>query len=432
MRLRGAKLIVLGMLGFCASIGAAAVAQQAEKSSTADFPKAPYAVEGSALGARVERDSQTYRAYQCSPSEQFSGFTWCNRTSARKTSRGRAYSSYSILHSGDGTIVYANKTLVPAFSSSTDANDEIQQIAQKYGAQPRIIEMPRRPGLPDGLIAVWGDVVLEPVDANNLIQLAAGKTPQLGFIVDFIADFQRSAKNGLPIYRISGGAGSVWAASYGQPDRGTLRFIAVDASKLSPAPNQAPIVGQPSPASDQAALVAPPSPIPNQSPIEPSEPTAKTKESDANIAELKQTIASLKADLASSAAKIARLESQNSETERVLRQQAQARIDAEKARQQIEQASIAEKNAAYGAARFRLLQVVGYIVIGGLITLLLIAALVFWKGWKGLIFAFRQGMKSDSDAKAEENNMEWSAVSFGRDLEKHVAKINATPSNRPV
>jgi hypothetical protein len=38
----------------------------------------------------------------------------------------------------------------------------------------------------------------------------------------------------LPIYRISGGAGFVWVASFDQRGRGTLRLTAVDASALPP------------------------------------------------------------------------------------------------------------------------------------------------------------------------------------------------------
>jgi hypothetical protein len=185
-------------------------------------------------------------------------------------------------------------------SSSADAQEQIQQIAQKYGAQPRIIEMLHRPGFPDGIIAVWGDVVLQPVDPNIVSQLAAGKSPQLGFMVDFIADFQRSAKNGLPIYRISGGAGSVWAASYGQPERGTLRVIAVDASRFASSLDQAPTIA-PSPPPDQTAIVAQPSLTPDQTAIvahPSSQPTDQESESQTNIDELKLTISLLKAELA--------------------------------------------------------------------------------------------------------------------------------------
>jgi hypothetical protein len=53
-------------------------------------------------------------------------------------------------------------------------------------------------------------------------------------LIDCIGDFTRSVKEGLPVYRISGGAGFVWVASYDERGRGTLRFAAVDASRLSP------------------------------------------------------------------------------------------------------------------------------------------------------------------------------------------------------
>ena len=45
-----------------------------------------------------------------------------------------------------------------------------------------------------------------------------------------IGNFDRSAKEGFPLYRISGGAGFIWAASFDQKGRGTLRLVAVDTS----------------------------------------------------------------------------------------------------------------------------------------------------------------------------------------------------------
>jgi hypothetical protein len=58
---------------------------------------------------------------------------------------------------------------------------------------------------------------------------------------DFIGNFARSAKEGLPIYRISGGAGFLWLASFDPIGRGILRFAAVDpsASHASPLPHEA-------------------------------------------------------------------------------------------------------------------------------------------------------------------------------------------------
>ena len=95
--------------------------------------------------------------------------------------------------------------------------------------------MPRRPGLPNGILASWGKVELEPLDSDSINALAEGRRPTTkGYFIDFIGDFARSAKEGLPVYRLSGGAGFVWVASYDRKGRGTLRFLAVDASAISP------------------------------------------------------------------------------------------------------------------------------------------------------------------------------------------------------
>jgi len=97
--------------------------------------------------------------------------------------------------------------------------------------------MPHRPGVPNGILASWGKVELEPLDNDDIKALAEGRRPiKKGYLIDFIGNFARSAKQGLPVYRLSGGAGFVWVASYGQKGRGTLRFLAVDASAISPQP----------------------------------------------------------------------------------------------------------------------------------------------------------------------------------------------------
>jgi hypothetical protein len=223
-------------------------------------------------------------------------------------------------------------------------------------------------------------------------------------MVDFITDFQRSAKSSLPIYRVGGGAGLVLAVSYGKPDQGTLRLIAVDASQFS-SPlaehrQQGPVAAQPSPAADQAPVVAQPSPNTRQTAIaaQPStspgqttngaqrsptlnqtanvaqlstQPIDKESESQTNLTELKHTISLLKADLASAMAKISKLEIQNGETER-LKQEAQARFSAEAAKNQIEQTmlenQIRSRNSKTG------LWTVLAMIFGGLITLLAIRA----------------------------------------------------------
>src|SRR6202035_1196712 len=122
-----------------------------------------------------------------------------------------------------------------------DIDKEIEKLSTKYGERARVMRMPATAGV-DGtaVIAQWGKVELEPLTAEELAEVAAGKDVMQGLRVDYLGDFTRSAKLGLPVYRIAGGAGFVWAASAEQKGRGHLRFLASDASAYGPAPAQPP------------------------------------------------------------------------------------------------------------------------------------------------------------------------------------------------
>src|SRR5215467_2091221 len=193
-----------------------------------------YAVGGVALGATVQPGSSVYREYKCVPSDQFDGFTWCQKTRKGGERRGSFTAIYSILRSPEGAAVYVNRYQEPAFFGASEADDDIQRYSRKIGELPRITKMPYRAGFPNGILASWGKVELEPLDNDSIKALAEGLRPTTkGYFVDFIGNFARSAKEGLPVYRLSGGAGFVWVASYGRRGRGTLRFLAVDAA-ISP------------------------------------------------------------------------------------------------------------------------------------------------------------------------------------------------------
>jgi hypothetical protein len=193
-----------------------------------------YAVSGVVLAAPVQFDSAAFKDYKCTPSDQFDGFTWCQKTRQEKERRGKFISTYSILHSRGGVAVYIDRYLEPAFFGVREADDDIRQYSRTIGEPPRITRMPQRDGFPNGILASWGQVELEPLDNDSIKALAEGRRPTTnGYIVDFIGDFARSATNGLPLYRISGGAGFVWVASFDQRGRGTLRLTAVDASALT-------------------------------------------------------------------------------------------------------------------------------------------------------------------------------------------------------
>jgi len=192
-----------------------------------------YAVSGVVLGATVQFDSSACKEYKCTPSDQFDGFTWCQKTRQEKERRGKFSSTYSILHSRGGVAVYIDRYLEPAFFGAREADDDIRQYSRNIGETPRITRMLPRAGFPNGILASWGKVELEPLDNDSIKALAGGRRPTTkGYLVDFIGDVARSAKEGLPIYRVSGGVGFVWVASFDQRGRGILRLTAVDASVL--------------------------------------------------------------------------------------------------------------------------------------------------------------------------------------------------------
>jgi hypothetical protein len=177
--------------------------------------------------------------------------------------RGPFEATYSILHSKDGTVVYANRYQQPAFFDASETDREIQGYSRKFGGSPRITRMPQRSktsgaipsgampsgampsgAMPSGAImATWGKVELELLDSDSVKLLGEGKSPKKGLLIDFLGNFSRSAQEGLPIYRIVGGAGFVRVGSFEQKGRGIVRVAVVDASTLQP--DLGPVSAQP-------------------------------------------------------------------------------------------------------------------------------------------------------------------------------------------
>jgi hypothetical protein len=209
------------------------VAQPISLTRTTGPQTDPYSVDGLALGSKVAFESAAYRQYHCVPSQKFREFVWCTKASNDKEARGRVEVWSSILHARDGTVTYVNHYREPAYWAADEVAADIQRYSRKIGEEPHIIQLPARPGLPQGTLATWGKVVLEPIVGDELRLLAEDKELEKGIAIDFIGNFTRSARRGLPIYRLAGGAGFVWVASYNQSGRGTLRFSAVDASTYS-------------------------------------------------------------------------------------------------------------------------------------------------------------------------------------------------------
>jgi S1-C subfamily serine protease len=198
----------------------------------------PYSVGGLFLGEKVDFGSAARLGYKCAGSQKFEGFAWCTKASSEGEARGQFRVWFSMMLDRDRRVVYVNRYQEPAYWRANEAKDDIQRYSKKVGQEPRVIHLPARPGLPRGTLATWGDVVLEPIVGDELKLLAADKPLPKGIAIDFIGDFTKSARQGIPIYRLTGGSGFVWAGSYNEAGRGTLRFVAVNASAYTPQPVQ--------------------------------------------------------------------------------------------------------------------------------------------------------------------------------------------------
>ena len=204
---------------------------QAAASSRVALATSSYVVDGLALGERLGGAADN--TYQCSPSEQFSGFTSCQRARQEESEGKRAFSTNSILLNPDGTIVYIDRLVRFAFIDQERARTVIDRLSSKFGETGRVLNMPNQQGLPQAVIASWGKIELVQVNSKAL---ASGQSLPAGLLIDFLGDLQKSAKLGLPVYRLSGGAGYLWSASFDEKRVGQLRFLAIDASAL-PAAN---------------------------------------------------------------------------------------------------------------------------------------------------------------------------------------------------
>jgi hypothetical protein len=193
-----------------------------------------YTVDGLPLGGEIQREGSAYKLFQCGLS-RFDGFIWCQKVRSDTGAHGPFKVSVSILHSSDGKAVYVNQYIQPAYFSGDNISAEIGRLTKKFGQTPNVIHIVAQNGLPDATIASWGDITLDPLSDDDRVNIASGRRLKSGITVDFLGDFQKSAKLSLPIFKIAGGRGYIWSASSDRDGRGHLRILEADASQFSPA-----------------------------------------------------------------------------------------------------------------------------------------------------------------------------------------------------
>lgn len=189
-----------------------------------------YAIDNIRLGGSVSA-SQDFRDFDCAPSRQYTGLTACQRRTSERSRRRRTSVSTSLLHAADGSVVYVGQNLDPVHVGNDDAEDEIARLSETLGKAALLPTFDSR-GARRGVIASWGAVSLRQVEQNRVAALASGADDEPGILIDHIGNPRKSAQSGLPIYRLDGGPGYVWAANWGGRGRGSVRMVAIDPLRL--------------------------------------------------------------------------------------------------------------------------------------------------------------------------------------------------------
>src|SRR5262249_4946286 len=109
------------------------------------------------------------------------GLTWCQKTRSDKERRRSYIAAYSLLHSRDGNVLYINRTQEAAFFNPKEVEVNIQRYSRKIGESPRIMKMPHRGSLPDGLIGVWGRITWNPLNQKRIKTLQNERNHQKEF-----------------------------------------------------------------------------------------------------------------------------------------------------------------------------------------------------------------------------------------------------------
>jgi hypothetical protein len=160
----------------------------------------------------------------------------CAQRRVDHTNDGNVTTVNSILHRQDGTVVYVNRAVFPEHFDRNEFDRVVENLSKRYGQTAEIIRMPKRQGIADAIIAFWGAVKLIPLEnRDSLNVLRSGGQVSEGILVDLLGDYARSVKQGLPIYRLSGGGGYVWAATRSDEGRGHVRFFAINVAEFLPA-----------------------------------------------------------------------------------------------------------------------------------------------------------------------------------------------------
>ena len=252
----------------CMSAAGIPVAPQPAEGPLALAPNRGYVVNGLALGAPFSPQSNPATDYACHASDDYTGFSWCSSHHAKSRKFGPETIWMSVFRSETNAAVEIAEAVDPGFFQQGDAEREIQRLSRDFGQQARVIAVDLPSGGGHAVIAVWGAVNLTTLDSPTMDALRRGAPVHSGLLVGFLGDVRASARLGLPVYRLGGGAGFIWNAEYNSSGKGVLRIIAVDPSALNSATQPQLVAPAPSTAQPYAAsapsIATPSAPSPEE------------------------------------------------------------------------------------------------------------------------------------------------------------------------
>src|SRR5207253_2120917 len=111
---------------------------------------------------------------------------------------------------------------------------ELEDLSREIKERPASVTwFPSQQGGPTSVLAVWGSVKIEELGWSAMQAVEAGEGRRFGVLVDSLGDLKRSAREGVPVYRVVGGPGYVYAASFEANGRGQKSSLAIDGAQLA-------------------------------------------------------------------------------------------------------------------------------------------------------------------------------------------------------
>jgi hypothetical protein len=130
-------------------------------------------------------------------------------------------------------VDYVKRESRPAAFADEEIQTERRRLTEKYGAPVREMPLRDRDGVATGTLVLWGKLQLRELDRERRSAIESGAPVRQEFLVDYLDDVRRSIRQGMPVYRLSGGPGYLWLAASNARGKGHVRFLAIDPGALT-------------------------------------------------------------------------------------------------------------------------------------------------------------------------------------------------------